>query len=90
MVRMAYTPNPVISRSKEARGCLNATTKGYKEPFPFKLNTGADCTDWRPRSMYRRRQPGIKTSIRSATSGQTTILFLTRRLPAQVPDIGRG
>ena len=40
MVRIAYTPKPVISLSKEACGCLSATTK-VPRGLPLKLNTGS-------------------------------------------------
>ena len=85
MVRMAYAPNPTISMSKEARGCLNATTK-VPRAFPLKLNMGADCTDWMPRPRYRRRQPALKR-VSIATSGQTTSFPHTRLCAGS--DIGR-
>jgi hypothetical protein len=71
MVRMAYTPNPVTSRSKEAPGSLNAMTK-VPRAFPLQPNTGADCTEWSPQPRYRRRQPASKR-VSVATSGQTII-----------------
>src|SRR3954447_10777731 len=60
-MRIPCAPNAISSTSKEleAFGSLNATTK-VPRAFPLKLKTGADCTDWMPRSRYTRRHPASK------------------------------
>ena len=86
MVRMAYTPNPVISMSKEARGCLNATTK-VPRAFPFEAEYGSGLHRVDAKAEVQTTPAGIKTGV-SRKVWADDESFLTHRLCAG-SDVGR-
>ena len=85
MVRMAYTPNPTISMSKEARGCLNATTK-VPRGLPVEAEYGSGLHRVDAKAEVKTAPAHIETG--SVAMSLHEMVFPSRTAFAQVPKIG--